>query len=333
MIFSELYGAYYNTVAAVLKEAVHHPLRENELRCIIEENAFGESVLNILPAFKEERWQLLKSDGTTPLKHVPSLPLTILQKRWLKALASDPRIRLFGEQELDFPDVDPLFLPEDILIFDKYSDGDHFEDETYIKNFRLILDGIRNQYPLAIETLNRKGNPVHDIVMPEYLEYSEKDDKFRLIGAGRKLGSTVNLGRIVSCKPYDKLCDKPHEFHKGRGNPARPRKVILELSDRRNALERVLLHFAHFKKQAERLTEDRYRITVYYDKDDETEMVIRVLSFGPMIKVTAPQHFAELIKQRLIKQRMTDQNRIEEKAIETKGCGHRSSSQLFFREK
>ena len=44
-------------------------------------------------------------------------------------------------------------------------------------------------------------------------------------------------------------------------------------------------------------------ITVYYDKDDETEMVIRVLSFGPMIKVTAPVHFIELIKKRLMEQK------------------------------
>ena len=41
----------------------------------------------------------------------------------------------------------------------------------------------------------------------------------------------------------------------------------------------------------------------HLDKDDETEMVIRILSFGPMIKVTAPQHFVELIKQRLIRQK------------------------------
>ena len=77
----------------------------------------------------------------------------------------------------------------------------------------------------------------------------------------------------------------------------------MELVDERKALERVLLHFAHFKKQAEKIDEKHYRITVYYDKDDETEMVIRVLSFGPMIKVTAPVHFIELIKKRLMEQK------------------------------
>lgn len=35
----------------------------------------------------------------------------------------------------------------------------------------------------------------------------------------------------------------------------------------------------------------------------ETEIVIRILSFGPMIKVVAPAHFENLIKERLIKQK------------------------------
>ena len=89
----------------------------------------------------------------------------------------------------------------------------------------------------------------------------------------------------------------------GKRNPAKPRSVVFELKDERNALERVLLHFAHFEKTAERIEEDRYLITIRYDKEDETEMVIRVLSFGPMIKVIAPTHFIHLIKQRLIDQK------------------------------
>ena len=59
MIFSELYSTYYNTVARVLKAAIDHPLSKEELRSIIEKNAFGESVLNIEPAIMEERWQVL----------------------------------------------------------------------------------------------------------------------------------------------------------------------------------------------------------------------------------------------------------------------------------
>ena len=98
-----------------------------------------------------------------------------------QAIGCDPRIKLFGDFDFDYADVEPLFLPTDYIIFDKYSDGDNFTDENYISNFRLILDAIKNKHPLRIETLNRKGNLVGQVVLPEYLEYSEKDDKFRLI--------------------------------------------------------------------------------------------------------------------------------------------------------
>ncbi|MBR3305347.1 MAG: WYL domain-containing protein [Christensenellaceae bacterium] len=303
MIFSELYSAYYNTVAKILKAAVDHTLQKNELRLIIENTAFGESILNIAPALDEERWQLVHADGTTPIGNDPSMPLTILQKRWLKAISLDPRLRLFTDEFPELSDVEPLFSQEDYFVFDRYTDGDPYEDETYIKHFRLILDAIRNRYPLSIDTTNRRGNITHLVLLPEYLEYSEKDDKFRLISSGNRYGSTTNLGRIVSCKPYD----KPYDIYRDRSYQSKPRTLEFELIDKRNALERVLLHFAHFEKEAEKLEEGRYLVRIVYDKDDETEIVIRVLSFGPMIKVTAPQNFVDLIKDRLIHQKSCGQ--------------------------
>lgn len=299
MIFSELYSAYYNTVAEILKAAVDHPLQKNEINNIISEKAFEESILNIAPALEDERWQLILKDGTTPLKNAPSMPLTTLQKRWLKAISLDPRIRLFSDDLPDFPDVEPLFTADDYCIFDSYADGDPYEDENYIKNFRMILDAVRNRYPIKVNMTNRKGGISYVVIMPEYLEYSEKDDKFRLISSGNRYGKTVNLGRIVSCKPYN----RPFVGSRNKDRIERTDTVEFELIDKRNALERVLLHFAHFEKEAKRLDDDRYLVKITYNKDDETELVIRILSFGPMIKVVSPQSFVNLIKDRLIKQK------------------------------
>lgn len=298
MIFSELYSAYYNTVARILGAAVARPLDKNEMRGMIEENAFGESILYIGPAIASERWQLVRADGTTPIRRVPTMPLTTLEKRWLKAICADPRMRLFTDDLPDFPDVEPLFGPDDVSVFDAYSDGDPYDDEAYVGRFRLILEAIRQKTPLDIRMKNRKGGITRMILTPEYLEYSEKDDKFRLIGSGNRYGGTVNLQRIVSCEPYD----GPFR-HEPVGKPQTDaRTVEFELVDQRNALERALLHFAHFEKQARRLDDGRYEVKITYDKEDEAELVIRILSFGPLIKVTSPGHFVELIKDRLKRQ-------------------------------
>ena len=53
---------------------------------------------------------------------------------------------------------------------------------------------------------------------------------------------------------------------------------MIELTDERNALERAMLHFSHLEKKTEKVSNDRYKITLYYDKDDETELLNK--SFG-----------------------------------------------------
>ncbi len=299
MLFSELYSAYYNAVAAVLRAACARPVGRAEMRALISENAFGESVLNMEPALREERWQLLLPDGSTPLRHPPTMPLTALQKRWLKAIALDPRIRLFTDDLPDFPGVEPLFRPGDIQVFDRYLDGDPYEDDAYVRRFRLVLQAVRDRTPLEIFSLNRKGRMIRCTLMPEYLEYSEKDDKFRLVGSGSRCGRVVNLGRIIRCSP----ATRPFSPHSDAMAQPEKAAVELELWDRRNALERVLMHFAHLEKQAEKLGRDHYRLTLTYDKSDETEMIIRILSFGPMVRVTAPADFLGTVKARLAMQK------------------------------
>lgn len=296
MVFSELYGAYYNTVACIIKKAIGRPVKSAQIEEIIKEYAFSDSSLEISQAIRKQNWKLLRSDGTTPIKNAPTMPLTKLEKRWLKAIKNDPRIRLFLDDpsEFDFDDVEPLFLPEDVCVFDRYVDGDPYEDETYRKNFRMILDAIKNEYPLKVEWESQRGEMLRKTLLPKYLEYSEKDDKFRLVGEG----TTINLARIIRCAKREALCKTYQEKKKADVK----RYVVFELTDERRALERVLLHFAHFEKKAEKLDDKHYRVTVHYDKKDETEMVIRILSFGPMVRVIEPDHFVELMKARLMQQ-------------------------------
>ena len=299
MIFREWYGAYYSAVAELLRAAVDHPVTDRELRTIIAANAFAESGPAIESALREERWPLLRADGTTPLRHAPTMPMTMLEKRWLKAVSLDPRVRLFDLSLEGLEEVEPLFRPEDIRVFDRYADGDPFEDEVYIRNFRLILNAIREETPLRIRMVNNRGGKVSVTVRPEFLEYSEKDDKFRLLTKGGRYGKTINLARILSCKS----CDGAVPFHRRKARKPAVRTLVLEVFDGRNALERVMLHFAHFEKEAQRLDDRRYRLCIRYRRDDETELVIRVLSFGPFVRVVEPDSFVTLIKDRLRRQK------------------------------
>ncbi len=297
MIFSELYSVYYNTVARILEAAFDPRTTERDLQKCVAKEAFSESTLTILPALRSGRWPLLKDDMSPVLLRKPTMPLTLLEKRWLKAVSEDPRVRLFGAEFPDLDDTEPLFTREDYRIYDQYSDGDPYEDEEYIKHFRLLLNAARSDLPVRAVMTNRHGKEARIRFFPKGFEYSAKDDKIRIIAGGSRF-KHYNLGRIVNCELYKgdgTWEEKPQE--------EQLKELSLLITNERNTLERAMMHFAHFERRAERTNDGRYILRLKYYESDETEIVIRVLSFGPFVKVLEPQSFEKLIKERLISQK------------------------------
>lgn len=298
MIFNEIYGTYYNMLAKLLSRAVEGELTEERLYATVQQEGYEESILTVPKALKEQTWPLLREDLSTPLRHKPTMPLTELQKRWLKALLQDPRIRLFDPPAVGLEEVAPLFAPDTFVYFDRYLDGDPFEDPDYIRRFRCILSAIREKRRLRIGFAGTHGREHLWNCVPYRLEYSSKDDKFRLISSNKRGVLTINLSRITYCQPLG-LCAqedyRPRELSK--------RVLILELTDERNALERVMHHFSHFQRETERIGENRYRLRLTYERGDETELLIRVLSFGPVVQVVYPDDFIRDLKKRLEKQK------------------------------
>ena len=301
MLFNEIYGSYYNAVAEILKYAVRGELTQEDLYKITDNKAFAESVISIPGALNSGEWPLLTESLETPLKHEPQMPLTMLQKRWLKSLLEDPRVRLFDVPSTGLEDVEPLYRPGAIVWFDQYSDGDPYMDEKYVKNFRTVLQALREHRKLQIRFASGKGKNLTWTCIPLKLEYSLKDDKFRLIISGNRRDNTINLARIRSCSLLDGF-EPPEAVGTGREK----KRVVMELVDERNALERAMLHFSHLEKETVKLEDDRYRITLRYNQDDETEILIRVLSFGPVLKVLEPEDFLRQIRERLEMQKRFD---------------------------
>lgn len=297
MIFSEIYGSYFKAVSAILAKAVDGTLTEREITRTVLENAFGESLVTIPAKLSDGSWPLLTADYGTPLRHAPHAPLTTLEKQWLKALLLDPRIRLFDPSEEGLEDVEPLFTPDQFVYFDRYADGDPYDDPRYIEHFRLIIRAMHEKRKLRVRFHGHRGTRQGYICIPYKLEYSSKDDKFRLITGFRNKPLTVNLSRIDSVhilEPWDES-----EYLQPR---EREKTLVMELYDSRNSLERAMLHFSDLEKETERIDEKHYRITLNYKQGDETEILIRILSFGPVLKVIEPETMVKQIRERLERQ-------------------------------
>ncbi len=297
MLFSEIYSSYFRTVEEILAEAIQGGLTEQRLTELVRERAFAESVLSIPSNLKNGTWPLLTEDLKTPLAAAPQMPLTLLEKRWLKALLRDPRIRLFSPSEAGLEDVEPLYAPDTFVYFDQYNDGDPFDDPTYVAHFQTILQALRENRKLRITFTGGRGKRNTWVFVPYKLEYSAKDDKFRLLTSQTDSG-TVNLARIEACELLDRY--SPRAFHLPQ---VEMDTLVMELTDERKALERVVLHFSHFEKQTERLEENRYRVTLRYSREDETELVIRLLSFGPVLTVLSPPSMVAELRKRILRQK------------------------------
>lgn len=300
MLFHEIYGCYYRAVAKMLNLAIEGGLTEKKMYEIVAETAFEESSLIMIPALKKQEWQLLDENLHTPLKHTPDMPLTILEKRWLKTILLDKRVKLFLEpvpENTELADTDPLFFPEDIVYFDRYADGDDYDDPAYIANFRLIRQAIAERRKLKVTFRNSREQKRCEILEPVQLEYSDKEDKFRVLCADRQSIKTVNLGRIVQCELLEDT------FPENVRLKEREKKVLkFILTDERNALERAMMKFSHYKKEVERRDAENYLVTLEYDVDDETDVLIQILSFGSYIEVTAPDRMREELRKRMERQ-------------------------------
>ena len=297
MIFSEIYGSYFKAVSAILAKAVDGTLTEQEITRTVLENAFGESLVTIPAKLSDGSWPLLTDDFGTPLRHAPHAPLTTLEKQWLKALLLDPRILLFDPSEEGLEDVEPLFTPDQFVYFDRYADGDPYDDPRYIEHFRLIIRAMHEKRKLRVRFHGHRGTRQSYICIPYKLDYSSKDDKFRLITGFRNKPLTVNLSRIDSVhilEPWDES-----EYLQPR---EKEKTLVMELYDSRNSLERAMLHFSDLEKETERIDEKHYRITLNYKQGDETEILIRILSFGPVLKVIEPETMVKQIRERLERQ-------------------------------
>lgn len=317
-LFDKVYGCYYQVVRRILTEAAKQPISKKQMEAIASLYGFQESALTIIPKLTGGGWTLLsqteKDSWDTLLTHPLKQPLTTLQKAWLKSLLSDRRVRLFfTDEDLELLEqslsgTDPLFSCEDFYYFDRYQDGDPYDSPDYQKHFHTILTALTQHKPLLIAYSTRQDTQVTYEVAPYQLQYSSKDDKFRLCCLQHSHRSfsrnmILNLARIQACHISQKQAPHDLEYLQFHAIQKSQEPVVIEISGERNSLERCMLHFASYEKHTEYDEERKvYLCSIYYDLADETELLIDILSFGPVIRVLGPEPFLRQVRTRVRKQ-------------------------------
>lgn len=341
-LFSEIYSCYYQVLRHLLCN--QNALTIQDIRRRICGEGFEESLLSIIPKLEDGTWNLFEKDGKLYRSRISSsfiTPVSDLEKSYLKALLSDPRIGLFLEQAqleaLDkmLADIAPLWRLEQFYYFDRFADSDPYEDENYRNCFRTLLQAQKQNRYVDIDYTSPNGSRVHHHYVPARLEYSVKNDKFRILAlkpaspaknlCGRRhgqldtmsdkdTGSTADLGlhrmkleilnvsRIQSVKLMQKTLSAPVDLDAIVQRSYYKEPLRLRIVNKRNALERAMLHFANYEKNTTKIDEDTYECLIYYNQNMETELLIEVMSFGPMLTVLGNERFLSNLKARLQRQ-------------------------------
>jgi len=316
-IFSEIYGTYFRIAARLLENEVTDEKTVSET---VRREGFRDSVLflprKLIP--NGEDWGLFSRTPDGDLKRItknaPVKTLTKLQKMWLKSKLSDPRIRLFMDDETlsalekRLADTPPLYRREQFRITDRFTDSDDFFNEQYIKNFRTALEAVKHRKIVYIEFVSGHGNRVNGKFVLLKMEYSPKNGKFRaycyLLRNDRvKSSGIINIGRITNIADTGRIFRTPVSIDDYFSSRKCSSPAVIRVTTARNGVERFMLEFASYEKHTVRdLETGEYTVELWYDRQDETELLIRLLSFGPVIEILAPQHLRRQAKQRIKRQ-------------------------------
>lgn len=314
-LFSEVYNSYYQILQSLLQYPEGFTL--DDLKGKVKEQGFEESLLYLIPKLSSKEWSLCEKDGTHYISTLSDkfyVPLTTLQKSYVKSILLDKRMKLFlddGQRDSllsQLADVEILWEESQFHYYDRFADGDDFDAPNYITCFRSLLSAIEQHRFVDIEYTSKTNHRVHHHYLPVRLEYSVKNDRFRLLALEYTQNNwmrleILNLDRIVKVILMDKKLDTAVDLNALIRQTYYKEPVRLLIHDKRNALERAMLQFANYDKNTTKLSEDTYECLIYYNEKQETELLIEVLSFGPMIKVTGNERFLRELRKRLRRQK------------------------------
>ena len=133
------------------------------------------------------------------------------------------------------------------------------------------------------------------ICAPAWVEYSRRDDIFRIWYVQHKTEKImkINLPRITALTVLDGSryhLDREKKLLEERYQDTMTKIKVEFYQGKRNLPDRILTEFSLWKKKCiyDPQTE-KYTMTLYYSTEDEKEILVRLLGYGPYIKILASE--------------------------------------------
>ena len=222
MIFHKIYNIYIHTCDRLIRELLDTPQKvDDAIEMTKLSKDFEHPFVELLDKSEFREWidklglEKENVQSKSP-QTMPEYALTKLEKRWLKTISLDPRMRLFDVSFPNLEDVEPLYHFEDIVYFDRTNASDPWTDKCYIEHFKTIYRAWKEDKRLALiwrdcecaGWLNCTNMPEWGICKPMRIEYDCRLDvmilfaecEYQKRGKIRTILMRIPMRGVVSCR-------------------------------------------------------------------------------------------------------------------------------------
>lgn len=323
-LFNEVKNRYFQLVFKIINECADGKVR-NDLIKIVDhgefeqkligknQKSFADMLLNKggmdgnLNLVKEENgifYPCIGNKGELPLP----IRFTNLEKAWLKALISQPEVRIalsdntFNKLQRELESLDSPISKEYFEVTNTVKLQEINQLENYQENLKLIIEALTLEKPIRYSNIDKKGN-VHanKLALPVNLEYSMSDSRFRVslysIDDNRPVMANVFSLSDISIVDEEISIDRETAKKILFEQKYSEEPIILEVTDKRTAMERCFMCFSGMERTARNLGNDKYEIRLNYYLFEEENLIQNIISLGPYVKVLSPPRIAaEVVK-------------------------------------
>ncbi len=310
-MYHEIYGKYYQIIHNLLNSK---PKTEREINDYIRSQGFDESFLYLNAKMLVDEYHLFvkKGDLFYPLTNskIP-LFLTNEQKSWINTMLFDEKVKLFlSNEKINYYQKE---FASNVLYDDKayqylFQDVDKDEITPKMSNvFRFVKNAIIQGMDINLTFISSKNYYTHKKVAPYKIEYSMQDQKMRVIAVEYRNGEPkriirIKLASIVGYRMIERVKRIDFEYYLQEEVLKEP--LIIEVYPILNGIERVFIELSNYKREAFYDKERNLSIMkIYYEKVDEMDLVLKMLSFGKVVKILSDGFIKEEVLRRINKQK------------------------------
>ena len=320
--FNEVKNRYFHIALKVINEC-ENGLNRKDIIKIVDKEEFQEKVIgkdfqtfeglllneydenNNFNVLKEENGLYYPSIGKVPVR------LTNIEKIWLKNLLSKEELKLFLSDSTitklkeALKDVNGPDINNSIDITNKSILPEVNSLEQYETNFRILLKSIIEGKAIRYCNTDRLGNKYCDMLaLPIRLEYSLKDSRFRvcMYSIDNKRSIMANIFSMSNIEMYENEIpefDRKVAINNIYKNRYTDEPIILEVVDKRAAMERCFMSFSEMERLSRCIEEGKYEIKLFYYTFEEEEVIRKILALGPYVKVISPQRIVDKVIEKI----------------------------------